>query len=108
MLSVFAYFMRVQLQVVFFEVKRRLGVPTPKCTSQPARRLRTCLEAFVASSCPTTMSLTYSSSESSPQSILLVQVLGCRLRYSASTFEEQGRSAFLESLVSVLVDNCPV
>jgi len=46
MLSVFAYFMRVQLQVVFFEVKRRLGVPTPKCTSQPARRLRTCLEAF--------------------------------------------------------------
>jgi len=48
MVLVFAYFMRVQLQVVFFEVKCKLGVPTPgpKCMSQPARRLRTCLEAF--------------------------------------------------------------
>jgi len=46
MVLFFAYFMRVQLQVVFFEVKCKLGVPIPKCMSQPARRLRTCLEAF--------------------------------------------------------------
>jgi len=107
MVLVFAYFMRVQLQVVFFEVKCKPGVPIPKCMSQPARRLRTCLEAF----CGFLVSdnnESDSSSESSPQSIFLVQVLGCRLRYSASTFEEQGRSAFLESLASVLVDNCPV